>query len=140
LKPVAVIVPQPDPLRQETQRAQEQWQKQGIKNYRYTLGVVCYCSLMSVAPVKVEVRNGRTTSITPINLLPVEISFAAADFELWGSVDKIFGRINSAIDRKVEHINVTYDERLVYPTLVDIDPNIPDAGVHLTITEFEIHE
>jgi Family of unknown function (DUF6174) len=108
---------------------QRLWNQQKISNYRYTLSRDCFCTPEARGPVVIEVRNGKTTSITNASTgKPVNREL----FKEYDTVPKLFKSIKSAIARKEPELSVEYNPK-GYPTQIKIGSLAADAGVVLTI-------
>jgi Family of unknown function (DUF6174) len=106
------------------------WNQQKISNYRYTLSRDCFCTPEARGPVVIEVRNGKTTSITNASTgKPVDREL----FKEYDTVPKLFNSVKSAISRKEPELTVEYNPKLGYPTQIKIGSLAADAGVVLTI-------
>jgi hypothetical protein len=120
----------------QLQRNKQLWAKQNISNYRFTVRQTCFCSIESMQPVNIEVRNGKVTSIVPaIDVL----SFNREDFTNHDSIAKLFDVIEDAIAKEAEHLSVTYHPTLGYPTKIDIDYDqmMADEEISLTIDNLQ---
>ena len=112
------------------------WQFAGINSYRYTVQWQCFCIMEYVAPMVVEVRDGQVVSV----------AFADAGQtgeipspERFGTMDRIFGYVQDAIDQNAARITAEYDAGLGHPTNVFIDDNelTIDEEQGFAITLFE---
>lgn len=143
--PTTVAAPPPTPAKtvqlrpiaKELRQNRRRWAAQNIANYRYTLQINCFCLPEVRQPVVIEVRNGKRTSITPVQSgLPVNASY----FRRYDTIPKLFNVIQAAINDKADSISVTYDPALGYPTQISIDPEqlAADEEIWLTINNFQI--
>ncbi|HEV7808545.1 MAG TPA: DUF6174 domain-containing protein [Solirubrobacteraceae bacterium] len=85
--------------------ARTAWRARGRRSYRFELRRSCYCPQQET--VLVVVRKGR-------------IVRHPADLEAQSSVPRLFRTIQSAIDRRVAKLDVTYGARGV-PRSIEID-------------------
>ena len=114
---------------------QRLWNQQKISNYRYTLSRDCFCAPTARGSIVIEVRNGKTTSITnastgkPINR---ELFFE------YDTVPKLFKSIKSLNARKQSNLSVEYSPK-GYPTKIQIGSLVPDAWVVLTIQNLRLY-
>jgi hypothetical protein len=116
---------------QQLQRNKQLWAKQKISNYRYTLRRSCFCLPKSSEPIKIEVRNGKATSIVVASDgKPVNREY----FNKHDSVAKLFQVVEDAIAKKAHRLSVTYHPTLGYPTKIDIDYNKQIADEELSLT------
>lgn len=121
---------------QQLQRNKQLWAKQKISNYRYTLRRSCFCLPKSSEPLKIEVRNGKATSIVVASDgKPVNREY----FNNHDSVAKLFQVVEDAIAKKAHRLSVTYHPTLGYPTKIDIDYNkqMADEEIFLTIDNLQ---
>ena len=121
---------------QQLQRNKQLWAKQKISNYRYTLRRSCFCLPKSSEPMKIEVRNGKATSIVVASDgKPVNREY----FNNHDSVAKLFQVVEDAIAKKAHRLSVTYHPTLGYPTKIDIDYNkqMADEEIFLTIDNLQ---
>ncbi|MBD2355028.1 hypothetical protein H6G41_10400 [Tolypothrix sp. FACHB-123] len=114
------------------------WEKQNIVNYRYTFSNGCFCIPDARGPVVIEVRNGKTRSITS-----VETGLRVTNpeyFENYNTIPKLFNVIQDAIARQAFSLDVNYSARYGYPTQINIDYNaqIADEELYLTIENFQV--
>ncbi|BAY65157.1 hypothetical protein NIES22_52600 [Calothrix brevissima NIES-22] len=114
------------------------WEKQNILNYRYTFSNGCFCIPDARGPVVIEVRNGKTRSITS-----VETGLRVTNpeyFENYNTIPKLFNVIQDAIARQAFSLDVNYSARYGYPTQINIDYNaqIADEELYLTIENFQV--
>ena len=115
----------------QLQRNKQLWAKQNISNYRFTVRQTCFCSMESMQPVTIEVRNGKVTSIVPaIDAL----SFNREDFTHHASIAKLFDVVEDAIAKEAEDLSVTYHPTLGYPTEIAIDYDAWTVHDELSIT------
>ncbi|HIK08416.1 MAG TPA: hypothetical protein IGS40_27700 [Trichormus sp. M33_DOE_039] len=113
------------------------WNSRNISNYRYTFSNGCFCVPDARGPVVIEVRNGKTVSITSVATgQPVDPQF----FQNYNTIPKLFNVIQDAIARQASSLTVQYNARYGYPTQINVDYNaqIADEEIYLTIENFEI--
>ena len=114
------------------------WNKQNILNYRYTFSNSCFCIPEARGPVVIEVRNGKTTSITSVETgQPVT---NPEYFQNYNTIPKLFNVIQDAIARQTYSLDVNYAAKDGYPTQINIDYNaqIADEELFLTIENFQV--
>ncbi|MEH2024286.1 DUF6174 domain-containing protein [Nostoc sp.] len=112
------------------------WDQANISNYRITVSNSCFCIPDARGPVVIEVRNGRTASITSVATgKPINPQF----FEKYNTIPKLFNVIQDAINRKAYSLDVRYNAKLGYPTQINIDydSQIADEEIYLTIENFQ---
>ncbi len=121
---------------QQLQRNKQLWAKQKISNYRYTLRKSCFCLPKTNEPMKIEVRNGKATSIVVAsNGQPMNPQY----FTNYDTITKLFDVVEDAITKKADRLSVTYHPTLGYPTKIDIDYNqqMADEEISLTIDNLQ---
>lgn len=110
------------------------WNQQKIDNYRYKLSNSCFCIPEFRGPLIIEVRNGRTTSITDANTgKPVN----SESLRQYSTIPKLFNLIENVIKGGKSELTVVYNPKLGYPTQINIGNLAADAGVFTTISNFE---
>ncbi len=120
---------------QQLKTNQRLWNRQNISNYRYTFSRSCFCTAEARGPVIIEVRNGRTTSVTSVATGPVNPEF----FQKYDTVPRLFDVIRDAIAKKADSLDVKYNSTLGYPTQINIDykSQIADEEEYLTIENLQ---
>ncbi|BAY47146.1 hypothetical protein SAMD00079811_47620 [Scytonema sp. HK-05] len=120
---------------------QRLWNRQNISNYRYTLTRSCFCTTEARGPVIIEVRNGRTASVTSVATgQPVNPEL----FQKYDTIPRLFGVIRDAIAKKASSLTVQYNSTLGstlgYPTQINIDydSQMADEELYLTIENLEV--
>ncbi|MDF5706297.1 MAG: DUF6174 domain-containing protein [Nostoc sp. S4] len=113
------------------------WNKQNIYNYRYTFSNGCFCTPEARGPVIIEVRNGKTKSITSVDTR--QLVQNPQLFEKYNTIPKLFNVIQDAINRRAYSLNINYNPKFGYPTQINVDYNsqIADEEIYLTIKNFE---
>jgi hypothetical protein len=94
--------------------ARRKWERQGITSYELTVNVLCFC--IERGPFAVVVERGRVVSVTdgqgvqrtPNEFVPL-------------TVEDLFDKIEDAIARDADQIDVRYDPELGYPREIAID-------------------
>ncbi|MCC5615214.1 DUF6174 domain-containing protein [Nostoc sp. CHAB 5836] len=114
------------------------WNRQKINNYRYQLSNDCFCISEFRGPLIIEVRNGRTTSITNANTGKPLNSELLRELRQYSTIPKLFNLIQNAINRGESELTVGYNPRLGYPTQINIGNLAADAGIFTRISNFEI--
>ena len=66
--------------------------------------------------------------------IPVPLHLA----DVWGTVEDMFRLIEDAIDRDAESVQVTYHDRLGYPTHISIDYSSRIADDELVVTAADL--
>ncbi|WP_353930343.1 DUF6174 domain-containing protein [Okeanomitos corallinicola TIOX110] len=113
------------------------WKKANIANYRYQLTRSCFCIPSARQPVLIEVRNGKTVSVTSVETgQPVDREL----FNQYDRVPKLFSLIRDGIARKADSLNVNYEPKAGYPTQISIDysQQQADEELYLNVDKFEV--
>jgi transglutaminase-like putative cysteine protease len=111
------------------------WQDNAIDDYRYTLNVGCFCLPEWRGPVTIEVRDGKTVSVTFVD----SGEAAPADnFARYDTIDDLFVVLTDMQGQDPVTFDVTYDENTGVPTnvWVDVSEMMADEELGLTITDF----
>ena len=105
-----------------------QWKATGIRSYRYHLVRTCFCTIETVTPARVEVRDGVVVDVRALATgQPLPFAFVP-------TIDLLF---EWAI-REAEndgHVEVTYNPLLSYPIRLVIGTLANDAGVAYDVTD-----
>lgn len=120
----------------ELERHRSLWEEQAVDDYRYVASRGCFCPVELVAPVIVEVRDGRVTSRTYKDSgEPV----AEMHAERWPPIEGVFDIVQDALDEDADSISVEYDRERGFPTSISIDYMQEAADEELTYEagEFE---
>ena len=117
--------------------ARDKWQDAGSAHYRFNLNISCFCIFTQDMPLIIEVQDGEVVSmeyqsgneIDPGNL---EL------FERYATIDRIFAELETALV-EADSVTVEYDETHGFPTQVsiDLDQQMADEEIYLTISDFE---
>lgn len=113
------------------------WKKAKIANYRYQLTRSCFCIPSARQPVLIEVRNGKTVSVTSVETgQPVDREL----FNQYDTVPKLLNIIRDGIAQKADSLNVNYDPKTGYPQQINIDysQQQADEELYLTVDKFEV--
>jgi hypothetical protein len=106
----------------------EQWQATGIRSYGFNLERSCFCPVETIAPARVDVRDGEVVSVRSLTdgrQLPVQSV---------PTVDSLFRwAIREA--RQNGHVEVSYDPRLSYPVRLVIGTLANDAGTSYHVAD-----
>jgi hypothetical protein len=115
---------------------QRLWNEQNIVNYRYTLTRSCFCTDEARGPVVIEVRNGRTASVTSV---ATGQSVNPEFFQKYDTIPRLFDLIRDALAKKASSLTVQYNSQLGYPTQINIDydSQIADEEEFLTIENLQ---
>ncbi len=96
--------------------ARAAWKAGGLMSYRWRIARGCFCPEPYTRARNVTVRGGVPSKRT------------ANEVREFATVTRLFRIVQSAIDRKVAVLTVSYDARLGYPRRVwiDVSPMIAD--------------
>jgi hypothetical protein len=122
-------------------RNQSKWDKAGIKNYRYSLHIGCFCAFRDRMPLTVEVRDGKMVSMsysdgTPVSAEDMQIDF----FQQFSTIDGIFADLSTGGASKAEKVEVTYDPTYGFPAQVYVDQILQaaDDEYSVQVSNFEV--
>ena len=101
----------------ELRAARARWERQGAADYAYTVRRTCFCGPDVAGPVRVEVRGGRTVSVSPFEGRPL---FPGA-FDRLDTVEEMFASVQDAIDAGPYLLDARYDPARGYPVSVAVD-------------------
>ncbi|MBD2489561.1 DUF6174 domain-containing protein [Aulosira sp. FACHB-615] len=131
--PVQVVQTLPNSNLKQLIINEKLWNRQDIKNYRYTVTNNCFCAPEFRGPSIIEVRNGITVSIT--NAATGQ-AVNPSLLKPYSTVPRLFNLIRNAI-RESSELTVTYNPQRGYPTQINIGNLAADAGIFTTISNFE---
>ncbi len=125
----------------ELSRNQSKWENAGIKDYRYDLFIGCFCAFRDRMPVTVEVRDGKTVSMTYADGTPLTQSDLDIDFfQRFNTLEGIFADLASGQASKAEAIEVTYDPTYGFISQMNVDQIklAADDEYSVQVSNFEI--
>lgn len=103
-------------------------------DYRYDFQRVCFCTEDAVQPVTIEVRDGRVARVVT---RPGGKDVTDAGFASWPTIEELEQEIEEARARGEQNLVVRRDEKLGYPTFIEIGTLANDAGVRYTAENLE---
>ena len=103
-------------------------------DYRYDFQRVCFCTEDAVQPVTIEVLDGRVARVVT---RPGGKDVTNTRFADWPTVEDLVEEIEEARARGEKNLVVRYDEKLGYPTFIEIGTLANDAGVQYTAENLE---
>ncbi|WP_341529713.1 DUF6174 domain-containing protein [Nostoc sp. UHCC 0302] len=123
---------------QQYKKNRRLWNQQNILNYDYTYTNGCFCVEEARGPVVIQVRNGKTTSVTFKGQPVSNPEF----FQKYDTVRKLFNVINQAIAHRAYKVDVQYDPTFGYPTQITIDKDaqLADEEIYIGISDFKVIE
>jgi len=125
--------------RKELDQGREQWESQGLDDYRYTLRVGCFCPPEVTDAIVVEVRGGEVVSLEYAAGGPVGHPEYHARHD---TVPELFQLIEMAIQSGADEIRVSYSPAYGFPerTRLDSSTAIADDELSLMISDFQVLE
>lgn len=124
--------------RDDLRAARATWARQGITSYRYTIVNACAeCAQEFVGPARVEVRDGRTVSVTAQNpARPIRPEY----FGEYDTIEELFTTVERVIDQNPYRFSARYDTQRGHPASysVDYDRRMVDDEGGFTIADFEV--
>lgn len=123
----------------EVQANRNRWHSSKVDNYRFVLDAECFCALEPRSPVAIEVREGESTSIKPLEESD-SFYFHSESYKQHDTIDDLFNVIEEALNRNAEIVNVAYDPTFGYPLSVAIDrrKSFADDELSLWVKQFEV--
>ncbi|HEX8831911.1 MAG TPA: DUF6174 domain-containing protein [Longimicrobium sp.] len=108
---------------------ERQWQAQRLDDYRYDFDQHCFCVPEQVAPVTIDVIDGRVSRVV-VRATGQDITARAG--LRWPTIVELFRIIDEARRNGTEPLEVRYDETRGYPTYIEAGTLYNDAGVIYT--------
>ena len=103
---------------QQLNDSQKKWESKNIRDYQYTFNWGCFCPPEHNKPVIISVRNGVLASVKYAdNSAPVDKS----NYSRYRTIEGLFEFIQDAINKKAYKMEISYDDKLGYPTFASID-------------------
>lgn len=138
--PTATATPQPTTnadLATLTQNRQK-WDALKATHYQFKLAVGCFCAFRNQMPLSIEVKDGKVVSMLDSNGKSVE-QFADT-FDTYNTVEKLFDKLNDALNGGADKTTVEYNPESGYPQSIYIDyiEKAADDEINFTITDFQI--
>jgi hypothetical protein len=109
----------------------DDWQGE---DYRYDFQRDCFCPLELVQPVTIEVRDGRVTRVVT---RPGGEDVTHVRPQAWPTIADLVREVEEARDRGEKNLVVRYDDKLGYPTFIEIGTLANDAGVRYSAAKLE---
>ncbi len=100
----------------ELQQNKTKWESNNLTSYEYNFNLACYCAV--VGDMHVTVYEGTATEA-----FYLDNSEYLSDAELLSilTVDEAFDKIEYYVSLNPRMLNVTFDETLGYPEVIDVD-------------------
>ena len=118
----------------DLEEAQRRWARQGPPSYTYVFARSCFCGSETTRPVRVTVVNRVVVARQYVdNGNPVPDQWTS----YFPAMEGVFQIVYDAIHRDADEVSATYDGRLGYPLVVEIDyvRNAIDDELNLSVTE-----
>jgi hypothetical protein len=123
-----------DPARELAQNQQRFHATVGT-TYRVTFENNCFCPVEVLSPVRLTVRDGSITEVTPIS---DGTAVPRAQWRAYRTVDDVFTEIATGMSRGARRVAAEYDSRYGYPRDVLIDYQMAaDAFVGFRLRDLE---
>jgi len=125
----------------ELEKNRQTWQDAGIKHYRFSLDIGCFCAFRSQMPIAVEVQNGEIVSITyPDGTIAAATDPGYETISSNATIERLFSELEADLGGKADEVKVTYDPTYGYPASINIDfiAAAMDDEISYTVTNFEI--
>lgn len=111
--------PMPAMLLADLAANREKWESQHITHYRFELHVSCFCAFRDRMPLTVEVQDGKVVSMLDVQGKPV--SDLGDMFDTYNTIDKLFAKLDAALNGEADSTTVEYDSAKGFPTSIYID-------------------
>ena len=100
----------------------KRWEEAGIRNYRFSLMVGCFCPMAAIMPITIEVRDGNVVSMRDGN----DASVTADDptmsfFRTYTTIDGIYAELTSTRFADADKLTITFDPTYPVPATVNAD-------------------
>ncbi len=119
----------------------QRWNEAGIRDYRFSLMVGCYCPMAAIMPITVEVRDGTVVTLTDANGVEVALDDAGAGFFMkYTTIDGIYAELTSARFGEADKLTITFDPTYPVPATVSADfiEMAVDDELYLGISGFTV--
>lgn len=122
----------PDGDEQALLAARARWEEAGLADYSYLLTLHCECPLGTSGPFEVKVEGGELRSVTHT----IDGEGTRPDVVM---IDDMLEVIAVAVGAGID-VDVTYDDKLGYPTMAIIDTEAVavDGGLSFSVADFAI--
>ena len=113
-------------------KAEAVWKAHQPRSYEFTISVGCFCPPST--PPTFRVTDGQ----------PAPVGNVDADtlrrYSAFNTIEKLFAELRPAAATGPHKMIVTYDDKLGYPTVADVDPkkDALDDQFSFTVTNFKI--
>ena len=117
---------------------QQKWDTLKITHYSMKLNVSCFCAFRSQMPLSVEVNDGRVVSMLDSN--GQSVAQFADTFDTYNTIEKLFSKLNDALNGGADKTTVEYDTDKGYPQSIYIDyiEKAADDEIGFTVSDFKV--
>src|SRR5262249_6498966 len=115
----------------ELEAAHQQWERQNLHTYAFTLQRSCFCG--NVHPLFVVVLSDTVAGVIDLE------TFEGVDPRLGQTVKDLFTFIHNAIDGHAELIHAKYDAAKGFPTEIDYDGSAHIADDEIFYRATDVH-
>jgi len=114
--------------------ARARWESAGLAEYEYVYRMSCFCPPQVLEAARVRIADGQ---VTDVYLVDSDRPAPPETWDLYHTIDDLFERLTSDLDRDPARFDVTYDGSLGYPTsaVVDISFQIADEEYSFTASD-----
>jgi hypothetical protein len=102
---------------EDLEDARRTWSRQGLTSYRFNVSQLCFCGPDVRGVFHVVVERGSVTSVTDAETGAPRTPHPAVPL----TVEALFDKVEEAIERDADEIDVRYDPMLGYPQEIAID-------------------
>ncbi|HEV2147956.1 MAG TPA: DUF6174 domain-containing protein [Longimicrobiaceae bacterium] len=97
----------------------ELWESRRVGDYRYTIQRSCRCEPEVTNPALVEVRDGKTASVTALDpMRPIRTQVVDSLDNFW----ELFDFVQAAMEQGPDKLVAEYDPEWGYPVYLFVDP------------------
>jgi hypothetical protein len=123
-------------IRKKLDTMQNQWQSQGLENYRFQFQWVCFCPAEYREPVWVTVIEEEITSVKAVDS---NLETNLPDKKEYYTINELFDFIGEGVEKNAHEVQVTYDDAMGYPVsaYIDYEVDIEDEERGFDILKFE---
>jgi len=98
--------------------AHQRWTGQKLQGYSVTTRTLCFCPTEMTDAIRLTVAAGQITDAVYVDS---QQAVAPVYRQNLLTIDGLFDKIQNALDRNAEQLDVTYDPVMGYPTSIAID-------------------
>lgn len=118
----------------------DKWEAQNITHYRFELHVSCFCAFRDQMPLTIEVQDGKVVSM--VDSKGQSVTDMAELFETYNTIEKLFAKLDAALNGEADSTTVEYDSAKGYPTTIYIDylQEAADDEIGFTVSNLTVLE